>query len=77
MGAALLLPIERELIGIRIDGFQQKAYKVELAAAAGVLLVAYLLVGFYLSASVPLRRMVVALGRLADAGVAGGSGRGR
>ena len=54
------------LLTTRIDGFQAKAHVVEAAAAAALLLVSYLLVGFYLSATVPLGRLVTALRALAD-----------
>ena len=54
------------LLATRIDGFRAKAHLVEAAAMIAVLLVGYLLVGFYRSATVPLRRMVHALGALAE-----------
>jgi methyl-accepting chemotaxis protein len=54
------------LLVTRIDGLRSKAFLVEAAALAAVLLVGYLLVGFYLSATVPLRRMVTALRALAE-----------
>jgi methyl-accepting chemotaxis protein len=53
------------LLTARINALQAKAYKVQTAAAGAVLLVGYLLVGFYRSATVPLRRMVGALQALA------------
>jgi methyl-accepting chemotaxis protein len=53
------------LLGTRIDALQAKAYKVEAATLIAVLLVGYLLVGFYRSATVPLNRMVTALRNLA------------
>jgi methyl-accepting chemotaxis protein len=53
------------LLATRIDGFQSNALVVEIAAVAAVLLVGYLLIGFYRSATVPLRRMVDALRALA------------
>ncbi|MGX6607698.1 methyl-accepting chemotaxis protein [Micromonosporaceae bacterium Da 78-11] len=65
LGAALLPRLEALLV-TRIDGFQGKAWQVEGATAAGVLLVIVLLVGFYRSATVPLRDMVTALTALAD-----------
>jgi methyl-accepting chemotaxis protein len=61
-----LLPQLDGLLATRVDGLQRKAYLVQAAAAGAVLLVVYLLVGFYRSATVPLRRTVQALGRLAD-----------
>ncbi|AEV84424.1 methyl-accepting chemotaxis sensory transducer [Actinoplanes sp. SE50] len=63
---ARLIPALDQLLVARIGGFQAKAFKVEAAAALAVLLVAYLLAGFYRSATVPMRRMVTALGALAD-----------
>ena len=68
-GSALieaLGPALDELIATRIGGFQARAYKVEAAALAGALLVLYLLTGFYLSVMASLRRMVSALGALAQ-----------
>ncbi|WP_051385441.1 methyl-accepting chemotaxis protein [Actinokineospora inagensis] len=53
------------LLDTRISGFEQKALVVELATLFAVLLVGYLLVGFYLSATVPLRRTVGTLRALA------------
>ncbi|MDI6104147.1 methyl-accepting chemotaxis protein [Actinoplanes sp. NEAU-A12] len=61
-----LAPQLDALLATRISGFQAKAYVVEAAAAVALLLVGYLLVGFYLSATVPLRRIVTALRALAD-----------
>ncbi|GAA3043386.1 methyl-accepting chemotaxis protein [Actinokineospora globicatena] len=55
-----------ELLQVRIAGFEQKALVVELATLLAVLLVGYLLVGFYLSATVPLRRTVGTLRALAE-----------
>ena len=54
------------LLATRISGFEAKTYVVEAAAAGALLLVSYLLVGFYLSATVPLGRLVTALRALAD-----------
>jgi methyl-accepting chemotaxis protein len=54
------------LLTTRIGGFEAKAHVVEAAAAGALLLVAYLLVGFYRSATVPLRRIVTALRALAE-----------
>ncbi len=63
---AQLVPALDGLLATRIGGFQAKAYKVEAAALIAVVLVAYLLAGFFRSATVPLRRMVTALGALAE-----------
>jgi len=60
-----LVPVLDHLLAIRIAGFQAKAQRVEAAGLIAVLLVVYLLVGFYRSATVPLRRMVAALDALA------------
>ncbi len=60
-----LAPELDRLIEVRIGGFQAKARRVEVAIALAVLLVAWLLVGLYRSATVPLHRMVAALGALA------------
>jgi methyl-accepting chemotaxis protein len=60
-----LVPVLDGLLETRIGGFEAKALKVEAAAVVALLLVCYLLVGFYRSATVPLRRMVGALGALA------------
>ncbi|RLK53674.1 methyl-accepting chemotaxis protein [Actinokineospora cianjurensis] len=61
-----LVPELDALLVTRIDGFEQKALVVELATLISVLLVGYLLVGFYLSATVPLRRTVGTLRALAE-----------
>ncbi|GGQ48625.1 chemotaxis protein [Couchioplanes caeruleus subsp. azureus] len=61
-----LVPHLDALLTTRIAGFRTKAYVVEAAAAGALLLVAYLLVGFYRSATVPLRRIVTALRALAQ-----------
>src|SRR6266545_2877928 len=63
--ATALAPELDQLIAVRIGGFQAKAVRVEVAIALAVLLVAWLLVGLYRSATVPLHRMVAALGALA------------
>jgi methyl-accepting chemotaxis protein len=63
---AQLVPQLDVLLSTRIDGFRQKAYIVEATTGGALLLVLYLLVGFYRSATVPLRRMVTALCRMAD-----------
>jgi methyl-accepting chemotaxis protein len=63
--ATALAPELDQLIAVRIGGFQAKARRVEVAIALVVLLVAWLLVGLYRSATVPLHRMVAALGALA------------
>jgi methyl-accepting chemotaxis protein len=62
----ILGPDLDELLATRIGGFQAKAFKVEVAALAGALLVGYLLTGFYLSVMASMRRMVSALGALAQ-----------
>jgi methyl-accepting chemotaxis protein len=63
--ATTLVPALDTLLTVRIDGFDAKARKVELAAGLAVLLVIYLLLGFYRSATIPLRRMVATLRALA------------
>jgi methyl-accepting chemotaxis protein len=63
--ATALAPELDQLIAVRIGGFQAKARRVEVAIALVVLLVAWLLVGLYRSVTVPLQRMVAALGALA------------
>jgi methyl-accepting chemotaxis protein len=63
--ATALAPELDQLIAVRIGGFQAKAVRVEVAIALAVLLVAWLLVGLYRSATAPLHRMVAALGALA------------
>ncbi|GAA3014892.1 methyl-accepting chemotaxis protein [Actinokineospora diospyrosa] len=63
---AKLGPELDELLQTRIAAFEQKALTVEIATLVAVLLVGYLLVGFYLSATVPLRRTVNTLRALAD-----------
>jgi len=65
-----LAPILDQLLETRIAGFQAKAYKVEAAAALG-LVGLYLLVGFYRSATTALRRMVGALAALARGDLTG------
>ena len=52
-----LVPQLDALLTTRIAGFQAKAYVVEAAAAGALLLVGYLLVGFYRSATVPLSHL--------------------
>ncbi|HEX6675103.1 MAG TPA: methyl-accepting chemotaxis protein [Actinomycetes bacterium] len=54
------------LLQVRIGGFQAKALRVEATTMVAVLLVVWLLVGFYRSATLPLRRTVAALGALAE-----------
>jgi methyl-accepting chemotaxis protein len=61
-----LLPILDQLLATRIGGFQAKARVVEEAGIIAVLLVVYLLIGFYRSATLPLRRMVAGLGAMAE-----------
>jgi methyl-accepting chemotaxis protein len=62
---AALAPELDRLLEVRIAGFQARARRVEIAIAVAVLLVAWLLVGLYRSATVPLDRMVASLGALA------------
>ena len=54
------------LLATRIAGFRAKAQVVETATGVALLLVGYLLVGFYLLATVPLRRIVTALQALTE-----------
>jgi methyl-accepting chemotaxis protein len=61
-----LVPQLDALLATRIHALQARAYKVEAGALLAVLLVGYLLVGFYRSATVPLNRMVEALRGLAE-----------
>ncbi|MBG0832501.1 methyl-accepting chemotaxis protein [Planomonospora sp. ID67723] len=68
---ATLGPQLDQLLATRIDGLQSRAFTVQAAALAAVALVGYLLAGFYLSATVPLRRMVEALRALADGDLTG------
>ncbi|MBM7773357.1 methyl-accepting chemotaxis protein [Actinokineospora baliensis] len=63
---AKLGPELDELLQTRIAAFEHNALVVEIATLVAVLLVGYLLVGFYLSATVPLRRTVHTLRALAD-----------
>jgi methyl-accepting chemotaxis protein len=63
--ATALAPELDRLIKVRIGGFQAKARRVEVAIVLAVLVVAWLLVGLYRSATVPLHRMVATLGALA------------
>ncbi|MFI5497096.1 methyl-accepting chemotaxis protein [Actinoplanes sp. NPDC051859] len=64
--AETLVPQLDALLDTRIEAFQAKAHVVEAAALIVVLLVGYLLIGFYRSATVPLRRIVDALRALAE-----------
>jgi methyl-accepting chemotaxis protein len=64
--ATALLPELDQLLEVRIGRFQANARRVEVAIALAVLLVAWLLVGLYRSATVPLHRMVATLGALAS-----------
>jgi methyl-accepting chemotaxis protein len=64
--ATTLGPVLDDLLAIRIGGFQSKAHMLESAVILVALLVAYLLVGLYRSCTAPMRRMVTALGSLAD-----------
>jgi methyl-accepting chemotaxis protein len=63
---AVLVPQLDQLLASRISGFQTKALQVETLTALAVLLVLYVLAGFYRVATRPLRRMVAALDALAD-----------
>ena len=63
--ATALLPELDRLIEVRIGRFEANARRVEVAIVLAVLLVAWLLVGLYRSATVPLHRMVATLGALA------------
>ncbi len=65
-----LVPILDTLLETRVAGFEAKALTVELAAGLGLVGV-YLLAGFYRSATAPLRRMVGALGGLAEGDLTG------
>jgi methyl-accepting chemotaxis protein len=65
-----LLTALGDLLDVRIDGFNVKAYRVEATAIVAVLLVLYLLIGFYRSAR-PLRRMVAGLHALAGGDLTG------
>jgi methyl-accepting chemotaxis protein len=61
-----LLPALDDMLAVRVDGFtsaQQRAVGVTLI---GVLVAAYLLVGFYLSSVPPMRRMRDALSRVSE-----------
>jgi len=65
--AGALTPELDALLATRIGGFQAKAHRIELITALALLLVAYLVGGFYASAIPPLRRILTVL-----AGLAGG-----
>jgi methyl-accepting chemotaxis protein len=69
--ARTLAPIEDHLIAVRVQRFEAKALWVITGTAITVLLVGYLLVGFYRSATLPLRRMVTALESLAEGDLTG------
>jgi methyl-accepting chemotaxis protein len=58
-------PQNDQLIGVRIGGFQANALRVELGLAVSILVVAYLVVGFYLATTRPLRDIVAAVDSLA------------
>ena len=62
----ILVPELDELLTARIAAFQNTTHQIEALTALTVLLVAYLLVGFSRSATVPLRTMVGALNALAE-----------
>jgi diguanylate cyclase (GGDEF)-like protein len=49
------------LLRVRIDGFSDRATRVQLAAGLAALLGAYLFAGFYLSVAPPIRRIVATL----------------
>jgi methyl-accepting chemotaxis protein len=63
--SSALTPHLDGLLAVRVGELRQRAYLVQAAALVAVVLVVYLLVGFYRSATLPLRRTVDALGRLA------------
>jgi methyl-accepting chemotaxis protein len=65
----LLPPQLDDLLATRIDGFEAKARTVQLITIGTLVLAGYLLVGFYRSTTVPLARMVSALGALAQGDV--------
>jgi methyl-accepting chemotaxis protein len=54
------------LLSVRIDGFHAKALRIELTTGIAMLIVFYLLIAFYRSSTVPLRRMVEAISGFAD-----------
>jgi methyl-accepting chemotaxis protein len=64
--AAVLTPELDALLAARIAGFQAKAHRVELVTLLALVLVGYLVAGFYGSAIPPLRRMAAALTAVAD-----------
>ena len=66
-----LLPELDRLLAVRIAGLQANARHVRLLTLLSLVLVGYLLVGFYLSATLPLRRMVTALDALAAGDLTG------
>jgi diguanylate cyclase (GGDEF)-like protein len=53
------------LLQTRIDGFSARAQRVELASGLAALLGGYLFVGFYLSITTPIRRIVATLDSVA------------
>jgi methyl-accepting chemotaxis protein len=68
---AVLYPELDRLLGIRIDGFRAAANRVEVVTGLALLLVTYLIVGFYRSTTGPLRRVMAALGELARGDLTG------
>ena len=70
LGKVLAPELDR-LISARIDGFEAAALRVEVVTALALLLVAYLMVGFYRSTTGPLRRVVTALDGLAGGDLTG------
>ena len=63
--AAAYQPQEDDLIGVRIDGFERKAHRVELGLLLSVLVAGYLAIGFYLATTRALRTMGRSLEALA------------
>jgi methyl-accepting chemotaxis protein len=63
---AALGPELDALLVTRIDGFNANVHRIAAVSLLAVLLLAYVLVGFYRSATVPLRRTAATLASLAD-----------
>jgi methyl-accepting chemotaxis protein len=61
--AALLTDLD-DMLATRVNGFTSAQERAVLVTAVGVLLAAYLVVGFYLSAVPPMRRMRSALNEI-------------
>jgi methyl-accepting chemotaxis protein len=64
--AAKVLPNLDALLATRIDGFETKAQRVELITLVALLVVVYLLVGFYQSVTQSIRAMVKPLEAVAQ-----------